>query len=187
MSKEGNDYRDEFIRAMDDLQFRLAHKDEVEVLEAGGNELTIRDCFFNGICGYSEFHEFCLSYHSKEYEEDPGFTDEILECALSRFFDKKWEQRKYLLLACDFSFSKIEQAKKCCAETVKLIAAAYVGRLRELYDYHELIETDYFSSNIKYLNGGVYSKHLLIGENDEEDYDEDYEDDCEYDDEEDED
>ena len=33
MSKEGNDYRDEFIRAMDDLQFRLAHKDEVEVLE----------------------------------------------------------------------------------------------------------------------------------------------------------
>ena len=43
-----------------------------------------------------------------------------------------------------------------------------------MYNYHELIETDYFSSNIKYLNGGVYSKHFLIGENDEEDYDEDY-------------
>ena len=181
MSKEGNDYRDEFIRAMDDLRFRLAHKDEVEVLEAGGNGLTIRDCFFNGICGYSKFHEFCLSYHSKEYEEDPGFTDEILECALRRFFDKKWEQKKYLLLACDFS--ETEQAKKYCAEVVKLIAAAYVGRLRELYNYHELIETDYFSSNNKYLNGGVYSKHFLIGENDEEDYDEDYD---EYDDEEDE-
>ena len=179
MSKEGNDYRDEFIRAMDDLRFRLAHKDEVEVLEAGGNGLTIRDCFFNGICGYSKFHEFCLSYHSKEYEEDPGFTDEILECALRRFFDKKWEQKKYLLLACDFG---IEQAKEHCAETVKLIAAAYVGRLRELYNYHELIETDYFSSNLKHWIGGVYSKHLLIGENDEEDYDEDYE----YDDEEDE-
>ena len=163
MSKEGNDYRDEFIRAMDDLQFRLAHKDEVEVLEAGGNGLTIRDCFFNGICWYSEFHKFCLSYHAKEYDDDPGFIDEILECALRRFFDKKWEQEKY------------------CSETVKLIAAAYVGRLRELYDYHELIETDYFSSNIKYLNGGVYSKHLLIGENDEEDYDEDYEDDDEED------
>ena len=100
---------------------------------------------------------------------------------MRRFFDKKWEQRKYLLLACDFS--ETEQAKKYCAEVVKLIAAAYVGRLRELYNYHELIETDYFSSNIKYLNGGVYSKHLLIGENDEEDYDEDYEDDYEEDDE----
>lgn len=172
MSKEGNDYRDEFIRAMDDLQFRLAHKDEVEVLEAGGNGLTIRDCFFNGICWYSEFHKFCLSYHAKEYDDDPGFIDEILECALRRFFDKKWEQRKYLLLTCDFN--RIEQAKEYCAETVKLIAAAYVGRLRELCNYHELIETDYFSSNNKYLNGGVYSKHFLIGENDKEDYDEDY-------------
>lgn len=171
MSKEGNDYRDEFIQAMDDLQFRLAHKDEVEVLEAGGNGLTIRDCFFNGICSYSKFHEFCLSYHAKEYERG-GLTDEILECVLNRFFNKKWEQKKYCLLACDFA--AIEQAKKYCAETVKLIAAAYVGRLRELYNYHELIETDYFSSNIKYLIGGVYSKHLLIGENDEEDYDEDY-------------
>ena len=55
MSKEGNDYRDEFIRAMDDLQFRLAHKDEVEALEAGGNKLTICDCFFNGICSGSKF------------------------------------------------------------------------------------------------------------------------------------
>lgn len=182
MSKEGNNYRDEFIRAMDDLQFRLAHKDEVEVLEAGGNGLTIRDCFFNGICWYSEFHKFCLSYHAKEYDDDPGFIDEILERALRRFFDKKWEQRKYCLLTCDFG---IEQAKKYCAETVKLIAAAYVGRLRELYNYHELIETDYFSSNIKYLIGGVYSKHLLIGENDEEDYDEDYDEDEEEEDEED--
>ena len=93
---------------------------------------------------------------------------------MRRFFDKKWEQKKYCLLACDFD---IEQAKKYCIETVKLIAAAYVGRLRELYDYHEQIETDYFSSNIKYLNGGVYSKHLLIGENDEDDYEDDYEDD----------
>lgn len=147
MSKEGNDYRDEFIQAMDDLRFRLAHKDEVKVLTAGGNGLTIRDCFFNGICGYSEFHEFCLSYHSKEYEEDPGFTDEILEYALNRFFDKKWGGEKYCLLVCNFDFD-IEQAKKYCAETVKLIAAAYVGRLRELYDYHELIETDYFSSTL---------------------------------------
>lgn len=171
MSKEGNDYRDEFIQAMDDLQFRLAHKDEVEVLEAGGNGLTIRDCFFNGICGYSEFHKFCLSYHTKEYEKRPGFIDEILEYTLNRFFDKKWEQEKYCLLVCDFD---IEQAKKYCAETVKLIAAAYVGRLRELYNYHELIKTDYFSSNIKYLKGGVYSKHLLMGENDDEDYEEDY-------------
>ena len=173
MSKEGNDYRDEFIRAMDDLQFRLAHKDEVEVLEAGGNGLTICDCFLNGICSGVKFHEFCLSYHVEEYERKPWvILDEILECALRRFFDKKWEQEKYCLLACDFS--RIEQTKKYCSEVVKLIAAAYVGRLRELYDYHELIETDYFSSNIKYLNGGVYSKHLLIGENDEEDYDEDY-------------
>ena len=180
MSKEGNDYRDEFIRAMDDLQFRLAHKDEIEVLEVGGNELTICDCFFNGICSGSKFREFCLSYHFGEYERRPwAILDEILECALRRFFDKKWEQRKYCLLACDFG---IEQAKEHCAETVKLIAAAYVGRLRELYNYHELIETDYFSSNLKHWIGGVYSKHLLIGENDEEDYDEDYE----YDDEEDE-
>lgn len=171
MSKEGNDYRDEFIQAMDDLQFRLAHKDEVEVLEAGGNGLTIRDCFFNGICGYSEFHEFCLSYHTKEYEKNSGFIGEILEYALRRFFDKKWEQKKYCLLACDFN--EIEQARKHCAEVVKLIAAAYVGRLRELYEYHELIETDYFSSNIEYFRGGVYSTHLLIGENDDEDYDED--------------
>lgn len=176
MSKEGNDYRDEFIRAMDDLQFRLAHKDEVEVLEAGGNGLTIRDCFFNGICGYSEFHEFCLSYRVKEYEKRPGCIDEILEYALNRFFDKKWAQEKYCLLVYDFD---IEQAKKYCAEVVSQIAAVYVHRLKELYEYHELIETDYFSSNIKYLIGGVYSKHLLIGENDEEDYDE-------YDDEEDE-
>lgn len=182
MSKEGNDYRDEFIQAMDDLRFRLAHKDEVEVLEAGGNGLTIRDCFFNGICGYSKFHEFCLSYHAKEYEEDPGFIDEILERALNRFFDKKWKQEKYCLLVCNFD---IEQAKKYCAEVVKLIAAAYVGRLRELYDYHELIETDYFSSNIEYLIGGVYSKHLLIGENDEEDYDEDYDEEDDEEDEED--
>ena len=160
MSKEGNDYRDEFIRAMDDLQFRLAYKDEVEVLEAGGNGLTIRDCFFNGICWYSEFHKFCLSYHAKEYEENPGFIDEILECALNRFFDKKWEQKKYLLLACDFN--ETGQAKKYCAEVVKLIAAAYVGRLRELYDYHELIETDYFSSNLKRWIGGVYAEHSLI-------------------------
>ena len=180
MSKEGNDYRDEFIRAMDDLRFRLAHKDEVEVLEAGGNGLTIRHCFFNGICGYSEFHEFCSSYHTKAYDDDPGFIDEILECALRRFFNKKWEQEKYCLLACDFD---IEQAKKYCIETVKLIAAAYVGRLRELYDYHELIETDYFSSNIKYLNGGVYSKHFLrqnYKDDDEED-EEDYKDDDEED------
>lgn len=146
MSKKGNDYRDEFVQAMDDLRFRLAHKDEVEVLEAGGNGLTIRDCFFNGICSYSEFHEFCLSYHTKEYEKRPGFIYEILERALNRFFDKKWEQRKYCLLACDFA--AIEQAKKYCAEVVRLIAAAYVGRLRELYDYHELIETDYFSSTL---------------------------------------
>ena len=171
MSKEGNNYRDEFIQAMDDLQFRLAHKDEIEVLDAEGNGLTIRDCFFNGICTDLKFHEFCLSYQVKEYNDDPGFIDEILECVFNRFFDKKWEQKKYLLLACDFN--EIEQAKKYCTEVVKLIAAAYVGRLRELYNYHELIETDYFSSNIEYLIGGVYSKHLLIGENDEEDYDED--------------
>lgn len=146
MGKIGNDYRDEFIRAMDDLRFRLAHKDEVEVLEAGGNGLTIRDCFFNGICSYSKFHEFCLSYHTKEYEIRPGFIDEILECALNRFFDKKWEQKKYCLLACDFAV--IEQAKKYCAEVVSYIAAAYVHRLRELCNYHELIETDYFSSTL---------------------------------------
>lgn len=54
--------------------------------------------------------------------------------------------KKYLLLACDFS--RIEWSKKYCAEVVKLIAAAYVGRLRELYDYHELIETDYFSNKL---------------------------------------
>lgn len=158
MSKEGNNYRDEFIQAMDDLRFRLAHKDEVEVLEAGGNGLAIRDCFFNGICEGMKFHEFCLSYHAKEYEKR-GFIDEILEYALNRFFDRRWEQKKSTLLACDFD---IEQAKKYCAETVHQIAAAYVGRLRELYNYQELIETDYFSSNIKYLNGGVYSKHLSL-------------------------
>ena len=45
---------------------------------------------------------------------------------------------------------------------VKLIAAAYVGRLRELYDYHEQIETDYFSSNLKRWIGGVYAEHSLI-------------------------
>ncbi len=176
MSKEGNDYRDEFIQAMDDLRFRLAHKDEVKVLTAGGNGLTIRDCFFNGICAGLKFHKFCLSYHAKEYEKRPGCIDEILECALNRFFDKKWKQEKYCLLVCNFD---IEQAKKYCSETVKLIAAAYVGRLRELYDYHELIETDYFSSNIKYLNGGVYSKHLLIGEDYDEDDDEEDEEDYE--------
>ena len=160
MSKEGNDYRDEFIRAMDDLQFRLAHKDEVEVLGAGGNELTICDCFLNGICSGVKFHEFCLSYHVEEYEKSPWvILDEILECALRRFFDKKWEQEKYCLLAYDFD---IEQAKEYCAETVKLIAAAYVGRLRELYNYHELIETDYFSSNLKRWIGGVYAEHSLI-------------------------
>lgn len=160
MSKEGNDYRDEFIRAMDDLRFRLAHKDEVEVLEAGGNELTICDCFFNGICSGSKFREFCLSYHFGEYEKSPWvILDEILECALRRFFDKKWEQEKYCLLACDFD---IEQAKKYCSDAVKLIAAAYVGRLRELHDYHELIETDYFSSNLKRWIGGVYAEHSLI-------------------------
>ena len=163
MNKEGNDYRDEFIRAMDDLRFRLVHKDEVEVLGAGGNELTICDCFFNGICSGLKFQEFCLSYPVKEYEKSPWvILDEILEYALRRFFDKKWEQEKYCLLACDFSFSKIEQAKKCCAEVVKLIAAAYVGRLRELCNYHELIETDYFSSNLKHWIGGVYAEHSLI-------------------------
>lgn len=160
MSKEGNDYRDEFIRAMDDLRFRLAHKDEVEVLEAGGNELTICDCFFNGICSGLKFQEFCLSYPVKEYEKSPWvILDEILECALRRFFDKKWEQEKYCLLVCDFD---IEQAKKYCSDTVKLIAAAYVGRLRDLYDYHEQIETDYFSSNLKRWIGGVYAEHSLI-------------------------
>lgn len=45
MSKEGNNYRDEFIQAMDDLQFRLAHKNEVKVLGAEGNGLTIREQF----------------------------------------------------------------------------------------------------------------------------------------------
>ena len=63
------------------------------------------------------------------------------------------------MLACDFG---IEQAKEHCAETVDLIAAAYIGRLRELYNYHELIETDYFSSNLKHWIGGVYVEHSLI-------------------------
>ena len=50
MSKEGNNYKDEFIRAMDDLRFRLMHKDEVAKLYAGGNGITIGDCFFKGVC-----------------------------------------------------------------------------------------------------------------------------------------
>lgn len=94
MSKEGNNYRDEFIRAMDDLRFRLTHKDEVAKLYAGGNGLTICDCFFSGVCSVAKFREFCSQYHFKEYDDDPRHIAEILEYVLNRFFDKKWEQEK---------------------------------------------------------------------------------------------
>ena len=59
MSKETNNYKDEFIRAMDDLRFRLMHKDEVAKLYAGGNGITIGDCFFRGVCSAAKFREFC--------------------------------------------------------------------------------------------------------------------------------
>lgn len=160
MSKEGNNYRDEFIRAMDDLQFRLTHKDEVAKLYAGGNGITICDCFFRGVCSVAKFREFCSQYHFKEFDDDPRYIEEILEYVLNRFFDKKWEQKKYCLFACDFAAT--EQAKKYCAEVVKLIAAAYIYRLRELYNHRELIETDYFSSNLKRWICGFYAEHSLI-------------------------
>ena len=159
MSKEGNNYKDEFIRAMDDLRFRLMHKDEVAKLYAGGNGITIGDCFFRGVCSTAKFREFCSQYHFKEYDDDPRYIEEILEYVLNRFFDKKWEQEKSTLLKYDFG---IEQTKNHCVEIVKDIAAAYIYRLRELYNYRELIETDYFSSNLKRRICGFYAEHFLI-------------------------
>ena len=159
MSKEGNNYKDEFIRAMDDLRFRLMHKDEVAKLYAGGNGITIGDCFFRGVCSAAKFREFCSQYHFKEYDDDPRYIEEILEYVLNRFFDKKWEQEKSTLLKYDFG---IEQTKNHCVEIVKDIAAAYIYRLRELYNYRELIETDYFSSNLKRRICGFYAEHSLI-------------------------
>jgi hypothetical protein len=144
---------------MDDLRFRLTHKDEVAKLYAGGNGLTICDCFFSGVCSVAKFREFCSQYHFKEYDDDPRHIAEILEYVLNRFFDKKWEQEKSTLLKYDFG---IEQAKNHCVEIVKDIAAAYIYRLRELYNYRELIETDYFSSNLKRWIGGFYAEHSLI-------------------------
>lgn len=158
MSKEGNKYRDEFVQAMDDLRFRLMHKNAVAKLEASEDDLTIRGCFFTGICSYGKFHKFCSQYHFKEYDDDPRHIAEILEYVLNRFFDKKWEQEKSTLLKYDFG---IEQAKNHCVEIAKDIAAAYIYRLRELYNYRELIETDYFSSNLKRWIGGFYAEHSL--------------------------
>lgn len=149
MSKEGNDYRDEFIQAMEDLQFRLEYKDEVEALNAGGNGLTISDCFFNGICASLKFHEFCLSCQIKEYNNEPRLIDGVLEHILKRFFDRRWAQEKCHLISCDYDCDfGLQQAQRHCAEIIDHIAVAYVHRLRDLCDYHELIETDYFSKKL---------------------------------------
>lgn len=153
MSKEGNNYRDEFIRAMDDLQFRLTHKNVVAKLEAGEDDLTIRGCFFTGICSYGKFHEFCSQYHFKEYDDKPEIKDDVLERALNRFFDRLWGQEKTRMFQLDFD---LEQAKEYCANVVADIAGVYVHWLREIYACRGRIASDYFSTNLKHL------RHHLI-------------------------
>ena len=88
---------------MDDLQFRLVHKDDIAKLEYG-DDLTIRGCFFTSICSCFRFHKLCSQYHFKEYDDNPGIRDKILECALNRFFNKLWEQKKGLLASAGFQF-----------------------------------------------------------------------------------
>lgn len=143
MSKEGNDYRDEFIRAMDDLRFRIDMGKNAN-MDSGG--MSAIDCFFFGICSYSRFDEYCRQVEQlrsdKVYEKTTRVFDKVLFDTLDAFFDKGWNRDRDSLLKCDF---EPEQAKKYCAETVKHIAAAYVGILRKFADFQRRMDEDYFS------------------------------------------
>lgn len=143
MGKIGNDYRDEFIRAMDDLRFRIDMGKNTN-MDSGG--MSAIDCFFFGICSYSRFDEYCRQVEQqlseKVYEKTTRVFDKILLGTLDVFFDKGWNRDKSSLLKCDF---ELEQAKKYCAETVKHIAMAYVGELREFADFQRRMDEDYFS------------------------------------------